>query len=190
MKSILLLIRKPIFVVFSILIFQISCEKEMPELVNEEEVITTVVLNLIDETGASQSVRWFLNPAVSNQASVDPIVLKANTKYTVSVNFLNESDPTNPQTITADIVAEADDHQVFYEFTGNAISLSTSSSDTVDSENNPLYLTSIWSTGTEASSGQVRIYLIHLPTSKSGQNRTDFGGETDVSADFPFQITL
>jgi len=59
----------------------------MPELVNEEEVITTVVLNLIDETGASQSVRWFLNPAVSNQASVDPIVLKANTKYTVSVNF-------------------------------------------------------------------------------------------------------
>ena len=48
-------------------------------------------------------------------------------------------------------------------------------------------LKTLWTT-TAVTQGEVRVYLIHEPTSKTGSNRDDFGGETDVEGDFHLDV--
>lgn len=62
-----------------------------------------------------------------------------------------------------------------------------SSSDTLDSNQNPLFVNSLWNTS-EAGTGTVRVYLIHEPVTKSSSTRDGFAGETDVTVDFPIII--
>tara|TARA_B110000114_G_scaffold36818_1_gene38379 strand:+ start:936 stop:1196 length:261 start_codon:yes stop_codon:yes gene_type:complete len=82
---------------------------------------------------------------------------------------------------------EADEHQVFYEFSQLNIGLEQSSSDTLDSNQNPVYINSLWNTS-EVGSGTVRVYLIHEPVTKSSSTRDGFAGETDVAVDFLITI--
>ena len=62
-----------------------------------------------------------------------------------------------------------------------------SSSDTLDSNQNPLFVNSLWNTS-EVGTGTVRVYLIHEPVTKSSSTRDGFAGETDVTVDFPIII--
>ena len=116
------------------------------------------------------------------------INLKANTEYQVGISFLDETDPSDVEDITEEVIEEADDHQVFYDFSDVSISYSSGTNDTIDSDGNPVYLNSLW-TASSSGSGIVQAFLIHEPTSKTGTSRDSFGGETDVAIDIPITIS-
>ena len=44
-------------------------------------------------------------------------------------------------------------------------------------------------TTSAAGDAVVRLFLIHEPTTKSGNSRTDFGGETDVQVDLNVAVS-
>ena len=169
------------FLLFSSILF-FSCEKEAPELVEEQELITTVTLEFLAEGELSQTLRWQMD-----NVNPETATLKVNTPYTVRVAFLDESDPGDIEDITQEVQEEADVHQVFFEFSDLNIDFSSGASDVRDSQNNPLYLQSIWN-ATATGTGTVRVYLIHEPTSKTSTSRSGFGGDTDVAVDFPIRI--
>mgnify|MGYP001571033612 FL=1 len=156
---------------------------EIPELINEEEVITTVVLTFDSSDNPTQTIRW----AVEEDNSSKVINLKANTDYQVGISFLDETDPSDVEDITEEVIEEADEHQVFYDFSDVSISYSSGTNDTIDSDGNPVYLESLW-TASSSGSGIVQAFLIHEPTTKTGTSRDSFGGETDVAIDIPITI--
>ena len=180
MKFILNIQYKALYLLLSLLI--ISCSKEDPEPINEEELITTVQLTFKTPGITDQIVRW---QEGSNNSDI--ISLAANTQYEVEIIFLDESDPSDIEDITEEVKEEADEHQVFYQFSQLNISLEQSSSDTLDSNQNPLFVNSLWNTS-EVGTGTVRVYLIHEPVTKSSPTRDGFAGETDVTVDFPIII--
>ena len=180
MKFILNIQYKTLYLLLSLLIF--SCSKEDPEPINEEELITTVQLTFKSPGITDQTVRW---QEGSNNSDI--ISLAANTQYEVEIIFLDESDPSDIEDITEEVKEEADEHQVFYQFSQLNISLEQSSSDTLDSNQNPLFVNSLWNTS-EVGTGTVRVYLIHEPVTKSSSTRDGFAGETDVTVDFPIII--
>ena len=180
MKFILNIQYKTLYLLLSLLI--ISCSKDDPEPINEEELITTVQLTFKSPGITDQTVRW---QEGSNNSDI--ISLAANTQYEVEIIFLDESDPSDIEDITEEVKEEADEHQVFYQFSQLNISLEQSSSDTLDSNQNPLFVNSLWNTS-EVGTGTVRVYLIHEPVTKSSSTRDGFAGETDVTVDFPIII--
>ncbi len=89
-------------------------------VVNENEVITTVRLELTPSTGGAPVIAAFNDPDGDGGASptVDPIVLASGTTYAMTVRFINGLE-TPPGEITDEVRDESDQHQVF--FTGTAI---------------------------------------------------------------------
>jgi hypothetical protein len=179
---------KQIFFSKALLISYCSSDEDevddIPELINEQEVITTVVLTFDSSDNPTQTIRW----AVEEDNSLKFINLKANTEYQVGISFLDETDPSDVEDITEEVIEEADDHQVFYDFSDVSISYSSGTNDTIDSDGNPVYLNSLW-TASSSGSGIVQAFLIHEPTSKTGTSRDSFGGETDVAIDIPITIS-
>ena len=108
--------------------------------------------NITSDGAANQTVRWNMD---TNQTPT--ISLQANQQYQVSVSFLDESDPADTEDITEEVKEEADEHQVFYEFSGVSISYTSGQGDVSDSANNPLYVNSIW-TASSAGTGTARVY--------------------------------
>ena len=179
-KTIILYTKQTLLFIFLISIF--SCSKDTPEIVNEEELITTVELSFNTQGESEQKIRW--ETTAPNTAE---IILKSNTEYEVQITFLDESDPGDIENINEEIIEEVDEHQVFFEFSGVTISYVQSDSDPLDSNQNPVFINTVWSTSV-ASSGIVRAFLIHEPTTKNSTTRNGFGGETDVSVDTPIRI--
>lgn len=174
----------PLF--FLVLIFGLftSCKKDSHST-DEEELITTVNV-LVTEVG-STNVQTFSfkdtdGPGGLAPSKFDSIILNGNKSYNVSIEFLNES--TSPaENITAEIKAEANDHQLYYQ--PNGVALSVSNLDT-DAKGLPLGLTSSWMAGTPGK-GSIKITLKHKPDAKvAGDPVTK--GETDVELDFGVRL--
>jgi hypothetical protein len=93
-----------------------SCSND-DKPVNEDEVITTVTTTL---TGGGQIIT-LTSRDLDGDGPNAPVItvsgnLVANTTYTGAVTFLN--DIANPvENITAEILAEGVDHQLFYQAT-------------------------------------------------------------------------
>ncbi|MCA9712071.1 MAG: TonB-dependent receptor, partial [Myxococcales bacterium] len=88
---------------------------------HELEVITTVTLTLTPTGGGDAVVARFSDPdgAGGMSGSSEPLVLAAGTDYELRVAFLNElASPS--EDITAEIEAEAEQHQVFFFGSGVA----------------------------------------------------------------------
>ena len=96
MKFILNIQYKTLYLLLSLLI--ISCSKEDPEPINEEELITTVQLTFKTPGITDQIVRW---QEGSNNSDI--ISLAANTQYEVEIIFLDESDPSDIEDITEEV---------------------------------------------------------------------------------------
>lgn len=188
----------------SILLF-IACDKDdAPEAENEMEVFTKAVIkvtNLSDNSSATYEfeVEGHDNDhdhehgvLIQNQENDDHgdhtvIELGSGSEYKFEISFLNDSDPNNIIDLTEEVIEEADDHHVFYELVGNGISYESTSGDTFDSNSNPLNLVTKWTT-TTATEVEVEAYLLHQPTSKTGNTRDDFGGATDVEIEFEAHV--
>jgi len=117
---------------------------------------------------------------------MEAINLKVNSNYNVGLSFENRSDPTDIEDITLEIIDEADEHQVFFEFADVSINVTSASNDTKVGSRGVL-LQSVWN-ASSTGSGIVRVYLIHQSTNFNATNREAFGGFNDVAIDIPVTI--
>ena len=158
-----------------------QCKKDTPEEVNEEEVINRVTLTVTAADGSSNDYTWNEGDAVPS------IPLVANTTSNVSIHFFDTSDASDVDDITEEVIEEADEHFVFYRVSSAALTISPASNDVEDNDGISINLKTQWAAAA-ASSGVVRVYLIHEPTSKTGATRGELGGSTDVELNFPVSI--
>lgn len=178
----LLTIKKTIPILYCLTLLISSCSKDDPDAINEQEYISNVVITLESSDSESQTVDWDLS-----EMNTQNINLKLNTNYNVNVSFLNNSDPSDVENITLEIIEEADEHQVFFEFADVNVNVTSASNDTKVGTRGVL-INSVWN-ATSAGTGLVRLYLIHQPTNFNATTREAMGGFNDVSIDIPVTIT-
>jgi len=172
------------------LLFLGSCKKDDPVIPNEEEIITSLTYTLSPEGGGDEIELIFrdLDGDGGDSPSIIGGTLESNTTYNASLELLNET--TSPAgDISAEIIAEAEEHQFFFQITGTLES-SVEYNDQ-DANGNPIGLSTKVSTAGN-SSGSLKITLRHEPN-KSGAGVSDgditnAGGETDIEVSFDITI--
>lgn len=161
-----------------------SDDDSAPEVINEEEVITTLNVYL---TSGQESVTLTSYDADGDGPN-EPVLsvsgnLAANTTYVGTLEFLNQTvDPV--EDITEEIVEESDDHQVFYSY--NSFINNVTYTDE-DANGFPLGVDFTLTTG-DAGEAVLALELIHLPIKDAEGvaegDSTNAGGGTDFSATF------
>jgi hypothetical protein len=151
---------------------------------NEGEIITTLKLVFTDSAGIVPGAEFvFRDPdgdGGNGPVEFDTIRLQQNTVYLSEIFLLDET--KNPvDTISYEVLEEADDHMFFFQHTGTNII--TTYLD-IDSNGIPLGLSTKWRTGV-VSSGTSKVILKHQPGIKDG---TQAPGETDVEVTFESEV--
>lgn len=169
---------------FSIAIIYAGCkDPEVPDVVNEEELITTVLLTFENEMSGEVDTFAFrdLDGAGGNAPTeFDTLRLIAGTEYHVHVYLLNES-VSPAEDITVEVEEEAVDHQMFYEVDGADI---TFTYEDTDANGLPIGLHMMAVSGV-AGDGTVTVTLKHQPGIKDGNITT---GEADVEITFVAEV--
>lgn len=174
-----------------ILLFSIGCKKEKPEVPKENELITTLILTLINSENASDSVvlRFF---DIDGMGGIPPEITQAGTlrsgnSYSGSIILLDESQ-SPPGDVNRDILATAKDHQFFFLIDGLDIQITYKD---FDADGLPLGLKIDMLTG-NPSSGTLKIILRHYPNKTapnvSQGDITNAGGSTDIESTFELEI--
>lgn len=168
----------------NMLILTTGCDKdEDNEPDNEQELITTVKLTFTPTAGIPiTATAKDLDGTGGNAPTIQPINLKANTDYTLAVEFADES--KNPaENITEEVSEENDVHLLCFVATGAVASPTIQDK---DKNGKPLGLSSTLKTAA-AGSGTLKITLKHEPN-KSASNACSTG-ETDVEQTFNVTIS-
>jgi hypothetical protein len=177
--------RKLMYLMTAVALFSVSCEKDDKEDPNEEEVITTVRVSLVEAGTTTPQVFTFRDidgPGGAAPTVFDSIRINANKPYAATLQFLNES-VTPAEDITAEVTAEANDHQVYFEPSG--VNLIASNLNT-DGRGLPLGITSTWTAGAVAI-GKMKVTLKHKPGAKAAGDPVS-KGETDVEVEFGVRL--
>ena len=173
------------YALLSIAMIGCSDDDTAPEIINEDELITTVILTLTPDSG-DQVVLTTVDLDGDGPDEPETTVVgnfAENTQYTGAVQFLNETeDPA--EDITEEVEEEADEHQVFYT-TSEGLNITTTYLD-FDDNDNPLGVNITLETG-EASSGSLTVTLRHEPV-KPNDGLESAGGETDITTSFDVTI--
>ena len=162
-----------------------SDDDTTPEIINEDELITTVILTLTPDSGDQVVLTTIDLDGDGPDEPVTTVVgnFSENTQYQGAVQFLNETeDPA--EDITQEVIEEADEHQVFYTIS-EGLNIQTTYEDQ-DSQGNPLGVQITLSTGL-ASEGSLTVTLRHEPV-KPNDGLESAGGETDISTSFDVSI--
>lgn len=177
------------FVFLAFILFSCSND-DSPSPVNEEEVITTVTVTLVN--GSNTII--LKSQDLDGNGPNSPVVtvsgnLDANSTYLGTIEFLNELQ--NPaEDITLEIKEEGVDHQIFYQL---ANSLGSFSYDDLDDNGDPIGIEFTLSTG-NAGSGTLTVTLRHEPNKDasgvSSGDITNAGGSTDAQINFPITVSL
>jgi hypothetical protein len=166
-----------------------ACKKDK-DRVNEEELITTVILRWTPEAGGD--VLTFLWRDLDGEGGEPPVImtepLAANTAYRVDIELLNETeDPV--EDVTAEVLATAKDHQFFFQ-AHHGLEMAFEYLDS-DSNGNPLGLATRMTTG-NASSGHLKVILLHHPRKNNAGVKdgdiSNAGGHTDIEVTFDVTI--
>jgi hypothetical protein len=173
----------------------ISCSNENDATpVNEEELITTITAVFTPEGGGSAVT---LNSRdLDGDGPNAPVItisgpFAQNTTYNGVVAFTNES-VSPAEDITTEIVAEAEDHQIFYQTTGSLPDfIYSTTAENLDANGKPIGLQTVFTT-TTAATGVLKISLIHLPNKTAAGvatgDPTNAGGNTDATEEFTVRI--
>ena len=162
----------------------VSCEKDDPEIPNEEELITTVKYTLKPQPDGSAVVFLFrdLDGDGGNKPVITTGPLQPGTIYSSTLELMNEAEMP-AENITEEIEKEGDEHQFFFTSTSN---MSVQYNDT-DLNGKPVGLKTILTTG-NAGTEKLKIVLRHQPDkTASGVANGDIknaGGETDIEIEF------
>lgn len=166
-----------------------SCEKKDPELTNEEELITTLIYRLTPENGGNAVEFKFQD--LDGEGGISPVVsaavLMANSVYNGELILINES-VTPAESISEEVLEEAEEHQFFYNYNSNNLSISYNDK---DANMNPVGLKTKLTTKSPSSS-TLKITLKHQPN-KNAMGVSDgqiqnAGGETDIEVEFNVKI--
>lgn len=166
----------------------LACESDdLPEVINEEELITTVEVTLTNTTDPNNVV-VYKRVDLDGDGPGQPIFtttgnVQANATYTGATRFLNET--TNPvEDITVEVAEEATEHEVFYLPTVSGLTISKTD---LDSDGNPLGLRFTARTAA-AGTGNLTVVLRHEPKKPNNNTLSDAGGETDVQVVFSVNV--
>ena len=180
-----------IFAAIMLVVISMSCGSDDPEPVNEEEVITTMNVTFTNTMDASDVVMaQFRDPdgEGGNDGTITNPTLSANATYTVTIEFLNETE-TPAEDITEEVAEEDDEHQVFY-IAGTGLNFTYAYGDQ-DGNGNPLGLTGTATIG-DAGSGTLDVVLVHEPAKDaagvSEGDITNAGGEEDIRVSFTVTV--
>tara|TARA_B110000116_G_C16662240_1_gene502312 strand:+ start:166 stop:717 length:552 start_codon:yes stop_codon:yes gene_type:complete len=173
-------------VLFTLLLGSCSKDNKTPEVVNEEELITTLTATLVPEAGGTPII--LTTRDLDGDGPNEPIItvssnLAVGVNYNGSIVLLDET-KSPADIITEEVEEEAEEHQFFYTI-GSSLDV-TATSTNFDSDGNVL--------GTEfllipnsASNGLLTFTLRHEPT-KPNDGLSSAGGETDIEATFTIII--
>ena len=159
--------------------------------VNEEEVITTLTATL---TGGGQTITLKSQDLDGAEGPLAPVVTVSgnfapSTVYTGSLDLLNEA-ASPAESITEEILEEADDHQFFYNVSNSLGSFAYAAPN--DDSNHPVGLNFTFTTGATAGTATITVILRHQPNKSadgvSSGNIANAGGETDIQVSFPVRI--
>ncbi|RYZ33913.1 MAG: hypothetical protein EOP49_35200 [Sphingobacteriales bacterium] len=171
--------------------FSVSCTKPENPVPVEQELITTLRLNIKDAAGITQTFDYKIENGFgnSNQGTIDidTVRLLPNSTYTVITQVLNEKE-SPAEDITQEVISENSDHLFLY-LSNPATGAGSISATGGNLDNNmlPFNQAATLTTG-PAGSGKFTVYLIHAPQDKSAASPAAAGGETDVEAAFPVMI--
>lgn len=179
-------------------------KKEVPEEEHEHEGITHVHLKFTNVADATDTVEVeAVDPdgeGVAELEVLDTINLDMGKTYTLALEILNEEEheeegEEHGVDIGAEILTEADEHQLFFAFSEGAFSDPSgdgnidNASDAINYEDedvngNPLGLTTTWTAGAYLD-GEFRVKLMHQPGIKTATT-----GANDGDADFDLTFVL
>lgn len=174
--------------VLSVFLFP-ACDPETPKDPNEEEVITTLKYILTPNGGGDVVTLTFedLDGDGGNPPTITGGTLAANTTYSGTLVLLNETE-TPAGDIAAEVQAEAEEHQFFFQTTLSGVTIAY---DDTDANNQPIGLNTVVTT-TTAGSGTITVILRHQPdksaTNVSSGDITNAGGETDIEVTFNVDV--
>ena len=173
------------YALLSIAMIGCSDDDTAPEVINDEELITTVILTLTQESGDQVVLTTVDLDGDGPDEPVTTVVgnFAENTQYQGAVRFLNETE-TPAEEITEEVEEEADEHQVFYTTT-DGLNIETQYEDE-DSQGNPIGLQITLTTGA-ASQGSLTVTLRHEQV-KTNDGLDSAGGETDIATSFDVTI--
>lgn len=151
--------------------------------VNEEELITSLIISFVDTAGVQPTVQYAFRDPDGDGGNAptqhDVIRLVANTYYNATVQLLNES-VSPAEDITLEVEEEATEHLFCYDVTNTNVSIVKTDTDGTFE----VGIQSRWFTGNVAN-GETTISLKHQPDVKDG---TCAPGDTDVEVTFVTEI--
>ena len=159
---------------------------------NEQELITEVTVTLTPVGGGTSMTSSVIDPDGPGTLPPDPatltFMLTAGMTYDGTVEFWDRQDPGNPEDITQEVAAEADEHRVFHMFTGvTDVSVPDGSLDT-DGNGAPLGLTfQVVADAVAAGTGSLRVILSHYDDTPKGDGSQQ-SNETDADVTFPVTV--
>ena len=165
-----------------------SSDDDIPQLINEEEVITTVIVNFTNgtETVTLTSFDEDGDGPVQPAINVDGN-FSAGETYAGTVRFLNQS-VVPEEEITEEVLEEGDEHQVFYQQND----LGTFTYTDEDGNGNPIGLSFQFTANSNPATGNLAVILVHEPDKfaegVSEGNPENAGGSTDAEAVFPVVV--
>ncbi|KAA2218667.1 type 1 periplasmic binding fold superfamily protein [Maribacter flavus] len=176
-----------IFILLILLFTSCSSDNDNPEPINEEELITTIIVTLNPDNGGT--VITLESKDLDGDGPNAPVIevsgnLVAGTSYTGDILLLNESE-TPPENITEEVEDEDDEHQFFYTI-GDGLDITTEYVN-FDGDGNPLGTQIRLNTGT-ASNGTLTFTLRHEPKKPNDGTLADAGGETDIAQTFNLTV--
>lgn len=174
------------FLMMGSLLFASACSSDDPEPVEEQELITTLTIELVPDGKGQPVTATFSDPDGPGGASptISTINLSPSTTYNATV-MLSDDSPNGAGDITPEIQAEGDEHELFFN-PSQGLNLTVSKTD-LDKNNRPIGLKATFVTGA-ASSGTLKATLKHQPDGLKGNTSDITKGETDVEVTFPVVI--
>ncbi len=175
-------------ITFSILFNACSSDDDIPMLINEEEVITTVIATF---SNGQETITLTSYDEDGDGPLVPEVLVDGNFNvgetYTGHLRFVNQSVVPNEE-ITEEILEEGDEHQIFYQQNG----LGTFTYSDQDENGNPIGLSFSFTANSTPSSGNLTITLVHEPNKfaegVADGNPQNAGGSTDAQVVFPIII--
>ncbi len=170
-------------------LFFIACsnDDDKPDLLNEEEVITTMTVTLTPASGGDAIILESRDIDGPNGPK-EPVRtvsgnLQANTSYNGSIVLLNETE-SPAEDITEEVAEKDKEHQFFFSSEG---SIGTTTYADEDGDGNPVGLKFTVAT-TDAGEGKLGITLRHEPKKPNNGTLEDAGGSTDIAQTFDITI--
>jgi hypothetical protein len=171
---------------FTLLLGSCSSDDDNPELINEEELITTLTVTLVPEGGGTSIT--LSTQDLDGDGPDEPVIyvssnLSSGLTYNGSISLLNETE-SPAEDITEEVEEEADEHQFFYTL-GSGLDVTINATN-FDSDGNALG-TEFSLVANDVSSGSLTFTLRHEPN-KPTDNLATAGGETDIEASFTISV--